>query len=57
MNNSFSTHRFWNYFLFDLKTLRGNIGMMVLLMRLARSSSTCLHAVRNLFDGDFSASC
>ena len=54
MNNSFSTHRFWNYFLFDLKTLRGNIGMMVLLMGLAPIIFYVFYMLfGNLFDGDF----
>lgn len=35
MNKSFSFNRFWKYFPFDLQTLRGNIGMMILLFGLA----------------------
>ncbi len=54
MNNSFSSRRFRNYFLFDLRTLRGNIGMMVLLMGLAPIILYVFYMLfGNLFSGDF----
>ncbi len=54
MSNTFSFNRFWNYFRYDLKTLRGNIGIMVLLLGLVPIIAYVFFMLfGGLFSGDF----